>query len=351
MKRHLIDDLPDRATFVEAGDLDGDGLKDLVAGAYWWRNPGTISGSWQREEIGAPLRNAFAISDFDRDGDLDILGTQGRGSTPNPAFAWARNQGKGAFEIRTNIETAGSGDFLQGRTLGDFGRGLVVILSWHNGGGGVQGLRVPMDPVGSNWTFQLLSEVTQKEDLSRGDIDKDGDLDLLLGTVWLRNDGGTWTPFTLGAIDQGAPDRNDLADIDGDGDLDAVIGLEHGTALYWFEAPADPTGQWRRHLISQVAGEAYSMDTVDFDHDGDVDVIVGEHRGVQENRVIVFLNYDHGARWVPRLLDSGNSSFIDHHDGTQAIDMDNDGDLDVISIGWKNKKLCLYENMSAKRIH
>lgn len=93
------------------------------------------------------------------------------------------------------------------------------------------------------------------------------------------------------------------------------------------------------------------MDVADIDHDGDVDVIVGEHRGSQENRVLVFLNREHGAQWVPHILDTGDSSFIDHHDGTQAMDMDNDSDLDIVSIGWNNRKLWIYENMSAKRIH
>lgn len=48
--RHKIDDLPQRAMFIQAGDLDNDGRKDLIAGGWWWKNPGDRSrGKFNRQ--------------------------------------------------------------------------------------------------------------------------------------------------------------------------------------------------------------------------------------------------------------------------------------------------------------
>jgi hypothetical protein len=349
-KRHLVDVLPDRAMFVAGGDLDADGDMDLAAGGWWWANPGALSGKWVRHEIGAPLRNLAWVHDFDGDGDLDILGTQGVGAARNHAFVWACNDGSGKFRILDNIDYTGGGDFLQGVIARDFGRGVQVALSWHRDGGGIYALNVPDKPARTRWTTTLLSRTVssppQGEDLAGGDIDRDKDLDLLLGEKWLRNDGATWTTFVLGTVTQGEPDRVDLADIDGDGRLDAVVSLENGTDVLWFAAPEDPTSRWRRHTIGAVAGQGFSMDTADFDRDGDPDVVIGEHRGKKQNRVVLFENAGRGAQWVEHVIDSGPKKEIDHHDGVQSIDMDRDGDLDLISIGWYNPKVWILENQA-----
>jgi len=44
------------------------------------------------------------------------------------------------------------------------------------------------------------------------------------------------------------------------------------------------------------------------------------------------------------VIDKGPKDQIDHHDGTQAF-LDNDGDLDIVSIGWYNPKVWVFENL------
>jgi hypothetical protein len=87
------------------------------------------------------------------------------------------------------------------------------------------------------------------------------------------------------------------------------------------------------------------MDTTDFDADGDPDVVIGEHRGKTENRVVLFENINNGSTWHEHVIDKDSKDKIDHHDGTQAVDLDNDGDLDIISLGWSNPKIWIYENL------
>ena len=47
-----------------------------------------------------------------------------------------------------------------------------------------------------------------------------------------------------------------------------------------------------------------------------------------------------GDRWVSHFVHEGD----EHHDGAQFVDIDRDGDLDIISIGWGHGKVVLYEN-------
>jgi hypothetical protein len=347
-QRHVVDaNKPWLSLFVLPGDINRDGMQDIVTGGWWYENPGSPGGTWSRHTIGSPLNNAAEVHDFDEDGDLDIVGTQGQGSQSNAAFAWARNNGSGSFEIFQNLQS-GDGDFLQGADVdhllptGD----LELALSWHVSGKGVQGLEVPDNPASQTWTWRQLSGTSQDEAVSAGDIDRDGDRDLLLGTIWLRNDGSSWSSFTL-ASPTGEPDRNRLADINKDGRLDAVVGYEAISApgkLAWYEQGVTPTSMWTEHLIANPIGPM-SLDVADMDRDGDYDVVVGEHNidAPASAKLSVFENKDGtGTTWEEHVVYTGD----EHHDGAQVVDIDGDRNLDIVSIGWTHNRVLLYENLS-----
>ena len=355
-QRHVIDaERPWRAIFVLSADLNGDDLADVVSGGWWYQNPGISGGDWIRHTIGTPLNNMAALYDFDQDGDIDILGTQGEGSSDNSNFAWGQNDGSGNFTILTNI-TSGDGTFLQGAAAAAFQAGAAteVGLSWHHSTQqSVQMLTLPSDPEASSWTWQSISAATQNEDLSAADIDRDGDIDLLLGTVWLRNDAspeaqssGPWTAFTVFNTTE-SPDRNRLADVNQDGRLDAVVGYEpvnQPGKLAWYAQPQIATDTWDEHIIAPNIA-AMSLDVADMDRDNDLDVIVGEHNieNPEAAQMLVYENVDgFGSSWRSHTVYTGD----EHHDGAQTVDIDNDGDLDIISIGWTHNQVLLYENLS-----
>lgn len=346
-QRHEVDaNKPWRSVFVQGSDIDGDGLQDIVTGGWWYRNPGDVSQNWTRNTIGTDLKNMATVHDFDGDGDQDILGTKGEGSEFNATFVWADNDGNGQFTIRTNV-SRGEGDFLQGVALDRFSLGgpLEIALSWHQADNGVQMLTVPDNPATETWSWRRISSTSQDEQISSGDIDRDGDADLVLGTQWLRNDAGTWTNFVLNGT-SGKPDRNRLADINDDGVIDVVVGFEaisNPGKLAWYEGPQNATDTWPERIISNNVIGPMSIDVGDLDQDGDLDVVVGEHNLTNPSsaRTYVFENANGaGTSWIEHLVHTGD----EHHDGTQLVDIDGDGDLDIISIGWNSTAVTLYEN-------
>jgi N-acetylneuraminic acid mutarotase len=180
-----------------------------------------------------------------------------------------------------------------------------------------------------------------------GDIDGDGDLDIAVAVdgyerhatgqlFWYQNPGGAaaldaaqWHQYLIDATPGNGADAQ-IGDIDGDGRADIAYCSHAGAPQFTFIyfAPPNPTdvAGWQRMT---VAGGSYHAHLVDFDGDGDLDILKAS---IAEGRV-TWLENPGGtnartpANWIERTLDSGGP--IPRFNRVTALDIDGDGDLDV----------------------
>jgi glucose/arabinose dehydrogenase len=348
-------DLPYKSPHMFAADINGDGLKDVVTGGWWYANPGSPKGGWTRYVVGAPMNNMFLIHDFDRDGDPDILGTQG--SYLGTKLAWAQNDGNGNFIIHTNISdaigypagTTLNNVFLAGAAVGNFNNvaNIQVAIVWNGSEttkAPVKMLTVPADPVNTVWSAADIAPNAVGEAIHAIDIDKDGDLDLSQMKNWLRNDNGIWTTFSTGITLATYYEHHAINDFNKDGILDGVATqIGENQEITAFKVAADPTKVWTKSTLGTDVDSGLSLDIADLDFDGDLDLIVGEWKS--EKRLLAFENDLCGSgTWTKHILHAGGTTKPDHHDGTQTVDLDNDGDLDIISLGWDKRTPRIFIN-------
>ena len=284
-------------------------------------------------------------ADFDGDGDLDLL--VARENLPNVLLL---NDGAGGFadaSMQLPRDVQDSEDIAVGDFDGDGDPDAVVanedavlvfrFLEYYlNDGTGHfadAGARLPQDggPSGENGA------------IIAGDIDADGDLDLVVGAPGreraLVNDGqGTFSDesaarlpnIPVGAVKEATTDLA-LGDVDGDGDPDLVAVSETGGPSY--VALNDGAGVFTlapAANLPAVAGEGTrNVDLADVDGDGDLDMLLS--------------NANASGGTVPsRLLpNDGQGAFTDVTAqrlpgaglwmATAFVDIDADGDLDFVT--------------------
>lgn len=342
---------------IAAADIDGDGKKDLVAGAFWFKGPDFKERKQYRPgaatTIEAYMEDSFLAwaGDITGDGRNDILMARhpGRGIDlyVNPGKAdgeWAahRVMAQAATESPIWVDLDGDGkNEIVCMEDGKFGYGKV---DWSN----------PTKP----WTFVAVSKEKRSDSpyvhgLGAGDLSGDGKPDIVEKQGWYEQPAKAGEEWVWHKEEFAGPGGAQMLvyDFDGDRDNDMVTSIDgHGYGLAWFEnkkvsgkvtfirheiLPTDPAKTGPNGLqFSQL----HALDMGDFDKDGRMDFITGKRfwahmandPGAKDPALaVIFFNRKDGSgvKWEPQVLDSDSGV------GCQVLadDLDGDGMLEFVA--------------------
>ncbi len=364
---------------VIAADLDGDGDLDLVSvdraskaiTGVFQQHPGVYGGAGDPPRpdfsLGSPESlddpHAVTAADLDQDGDLDLVSAN-RGSNSLTVFFQTNpgEFGQPGVTLGGSLATAGPRsvaaadldrdgdmDLVSANTEGDT---LTIFFQKSPGvfGNG-------QDPPQPDTTLGGAATTDGPSTVVAADLNGDGDVDLLSAnaqsdtvTIFFQKSPGVFgaggspglPDATLGGVAM-AGDRSAVAvaDLDRDGSLDILSASteSHTLSLFLQKEPgvfgnrADPA------LPDGVLGSATStadprsVATGDLDGDGDVDILSANFSG---DTVTVFFQKApgvYGARGDPAEPDLtlGTRDTTPSPASIMAIDLDNDGDLDILS--------------------
>ena len=361
--RHMIRPVggPDwlRSFGIDATDINRDGYKDIVCGKYFYLNPGgDMSGDWLRVPFGFAY-DGYHFVDVDGDRLADIIAED----LPHVIWLEADDLNGSSWNARLIGEIPRTGHKNgQGSGIADIlpGGKQEVLLAAE---GGIYCTAIPDDPATALWDFRHIAESHSDEGIGIGDIDGDGDLDLAFGDsreageeaellYWAENPGHIdqlWAKHLVSDEVQ-VVDRVEVADLNGDGRLDVAIaeerypGEEPNSNLRVFLAGSDPVTDPWEHRVVVTQWSMNNLDAVDMDQDGDIDLVTNEHKG-KAHKTEIYLN-DGNAQFTPQLVGTGHEM----HLGARCYDLDNDGDHEIIGVGWdRYRTLHLYRNDAFKR--
>jgi hypothetical protein len=327
------------ASDMEVMDLDADGDIDLVVASatdgtvHWFENPGDGTGTWTDHILATGLAAASAatIGDIDGDGSLDVVSVGGgnvnwhRNIRVHATVSWSTVETAVAFlnpgpVFITDLDRDGDPDLLSYSDQDN-----RMIWSVNEGDAAV-------------WSAdaQIGSDFGQPRDILAADLDGDGDPDPVMANNATPNVKmaaemnlfGDASFFVEATIDTGGRGCRhvDAGDVDNDGDIDLVRGCNADENVRL--ALNDGAGGWSNCEIFASSVDVRDVTFVDMDRDGLLDVVVSG--GGADNRLSWIHNqgdYCPGTQsWDERVIATDT-----HGTYHAAADIDEDGHVDVVA--------------------
>lgn len=305
----------------------------------------------------AEWSSKLELADVDGDGQVDILVANGgdydQAGTAEPTRVW-KNLGNWTAAAAGHCQ-----EISQQAVLGFTGLARTVRVADVDGDGDLdiftggsyqtQAHLYLRGPAGwTDATARLPPQLTSVGDAEFGDVDGDGDMDLVIAdwgpiapaannyvggrTRLYLNDGhGTFTDATAAQMPAtlvGWSWDLSLADVDGDYALDILVSCKACAGSFLFHNDGHGT-------FTNVPGALpprpnnYSLEPMDIDGDGDIDLATINDGANGKNRLLV--NDGHGVftdETATRLTGAANPGTDDN--AVIFLDVDSDGDADML---------------------
>jgi hypothetical protein len=390
---HAID--PGASETAAAVDVNRDGLLDIVSGENWYEAPRWTKHRFRELGFSNNYVDAFSDLAIDVDGDgypdiatvtwfakkISWYRNPGKRLRPDrgakPPSERERKSGPASAEnddkwVETVINTGFNVEFAVLGDIDNDGKALEIVAQ--ENGTGQAWYRV----VGGKWQRHVVSDRTYGHGIGVGDVNGDKRNDILTPRGWLEAPAdpksSNWTyhpawesanvPITprdpaASPANPAAPPRIaelgfiHVLDVNGDGLNDVITAAGHDFGVFWFEQSAN--GEWRRRAIDNAWSQGHASTLVDLNGDGRLDFVTGKrfmaHNGSDPGEREPLGVYWYEFRSTPAPAASAGASakpapavewirhVIDYSSrvggGMQipVVDVDNDGDLDLVCAG------------------